>query len=215
MTYLHEACLRLRGGLCVMVAVALSGCAATGRDGTSSGFLMVDSVQAASGARPTTFGGSLPSDVQTLVKVTVNGEEARVPTVFEDLAQLTFSLAMKNPGSTAQPTTPSPINFITLRSYRVTFSRADGRNTPGVDVPFPFDGALTVTVGDSPATATVVLVRVQAKQEAPLRALVGGGGAMTISTLADIVFSGTDQAGREVSVTARISVNFADWGDPD
>ena len=85
----------------------------------------------------------------------------------------------------------------------------------GVDVPYPFDGALTVTVGDAPVTTTLVLVRVQAKQEAPLRALIGGGGAIAISTMADIVLFGTDQAGREVSVTARISVNFADWGDPE
>jgi hypothetical protein len=218
MTCLHEARRRVRAGLCLVVLVgwvSASGCEATGRDGKASSFLMVNSVSAASGARPATFGGSLPSDVQTYVKVDVNGQEVRVPTVFEDLAQVTLSLSMKNPGSTAEPTAPSPINFVTVRAYRVTFSRSDGRNTPGVDVPYPFDGALTVTVGDAPVTTTLVLVRVQAKQEAPLRALIGGGGAIAISTMADIVLFGTDQAGREVSVTARISVNFADWGDPE
>lgn len=218
MTCLHEARRRVRAGLCLVVLVgwgSASGCEATGRDGKASSFLMVNSVSAASGARPATFGGSLPSDVQTYVKVDVNGQEVRVPTVFEDLAQVTLSLSMKNPGSAAEPTSPSPINFVTVRAYRVTFSRSDGRNTPGVDVPYPFDGALTVTVGDTPVTTTLVLVRVQAKQEAPLRALIGGGGAIAISTMADIVLFGTDQAGREVSVTARISVNFADWGDPE
>ena len=36
-----------------------------------------------------------------------------------------------------------------------------------------------------------------------------------ISTLAEVTFYGTDQAGRDVVATANISVNFADWGDPE
>lgn len=218
MTYLSGTRRRVRSGVCLVALMgwgSISGCAAAGRDGKASAFLMVNSVTAASGARPATFGGSLPSDVQTYVTVDAGGKEVRVPTVFEDLAQLTLSLAMKNPGTVTAPTTPSPINFVTVRGYRVTFSRSDGRNTPGLDVPYAFDGALTVTIGDAPVTTTLVLVRVQAKQEAPLRALIGGGGAIAISTMADIVLYGTDQAGRDVSVTARISVNFADWGDPE
>ncbi len=63
--------------------------------------------------------------------------------------------------------------------------------------------------------AAFTLVRIQAKSESPLLALIGGGGAMAISTLAEITFYGTDQAGREVVATANISVNFADGGDPE
>ena len=63
-------------------------------------------------------------------------------------------------------------------------------------------------------TAGFTLVRVQAKQEAPLKALVGNGGAIAISTIAEVTFYGTDQAGRPVSVTGQISVDFNDWGDP-
>jgi hypothetical protein len=40
-------------------------------------------------------------------------------------------------------------------------------------------------------------------------------GAGVISTLAHVTFFGHDQTGREVSVTGTISVNFADWADPD
>jgi hypothetical protein len=57
-------------------------------------------------------------------------------------------------------------------------------------------------------------VRAQAKLEAPLKALRNGGGAIAISTIADVTFYGTDQNGNTVSVTGSISVNFADWGDP-
>jgi hypothetical protein len=59
-----------------------------------------------------------------------------------------------------------------------------------------------------------VLVRAQAKLEAPLKALAGGGGSIIISTIAQVTFYGRDQAGNDVSVTGQISVNFADWGDP-
>jgi hypothetical protein len=98
----------------------------------------------------------------------------------------------------------------------VTYRRSDGRSTPGVDVPYAFDGAVTFTVqpGES-QTVPFNLVRVQAKAEAPLSALAGNGGAMVISTIADVTFYGRDQVGREVSVTGTIGVNFADWADPD
>lgn len=90
-----------------------------------------------------------------------------------------------------------------------------GRNTPGVDVPFGYDGAMTVTVGAEPVSAGFTLVRIQSKSESPLLALIGGGGARAITTLAEITFYGTDQAGRDVVATANISITFADWGDPE
>jgi hypothetical protein len=104
---------------------------------------------------------------------------------------------------------------VTFNRYRVTYVRSDGRNTPGVDVPHAFDGAITVTVGDEPVTATLTLVRIQSKLENPLLPLVGAGGALAITTLAEVTLYGADQAGREVSTSGRISVTFADWGDPD
>ena len=78
----------------------------------------------------------------------------------------------------------------------------------------PFDGGMTVTVAGSNATAGFSLVRLQAKLESPLKALANFGAADVISTVAKVTFYGTDQAGRPVSVTGNISVNFSDWGDP-
>jgi len=203
-----------RTGLWVLGALALSvtslGCAATGRPGQASSYLIVESLVAASGAQATKFGGALGSDVLTLVNRSVNGVQVRVPTVFEDFGQVRFRVAMKDPTVTA-----SAVNFITVSRYRVVFRRADGRNAPGVDVPFGFDGAMTATVGAEATAASFTLVRIQAKGEAPLLALVGNGGAQAISTLAEITFYGKDQAGRDVVATASISVNFADWGDPE
>ena len=63
------------------------------------------------------------------------------------------------------------------------------------------------------------MVRAQAKLEAPLITLVDDplffGGGVVISTLADVTFFGRDQTGHEMNVTGTISVNFADWADPD
>ncbi len=97
----------------------------------------------------------------------------------------------------------------------MTFRRTDGRNTPGVDVPYAFEGAGTVTVTGTDATMAFVLVRAQAKVESPLKELSGGGAMRTISTIADITFYGRDQVGNDVSITGSISVNFSDWADPE
>jgi hypothetical protein len=59
------------------------------------------------------------------------------------------------------------------------------------------------------------LVRAQAKLEKPLITMVGGNGALLISTIADVTFFGKDQTGRDVTVTGSMSINFADWADPD
>ena len=94
------------------------------------------------------------------------------------------------------------------------FIRADGRNTPGVDVPYPFDGAMTVTVRTGEVTAGFELVRHIAKLEAPLQAL-GQEREWNISTITEVTFFGFDQTGREVSVTGRLLVNFANFADPE
>ena len=182
--------------------VPFSGCTATQMDGVSSSYLIIDTIRGASGADPQAFEGVLNSDVLT------NGG------VIEDGGTVTFRLGLKDPGTTSNPNSPSSANFITITRYRVEFLRADGRNTPGVDVPYAFDGAMTVTVTGNPISHTFTLVRVQAKLEAPLKALAQGGGALVISTLADVTFFGHDQAGREVTVKGRIGVDFADWADP-
>ncbi|HVT48954.1 MAG TPA: hypothetical protein VHD57_14275 [Vicinamibacterales bacterium] len=198
------------------LAVSLAGCTAAQRAGESPSYLIIDSLTAASGAKPQDFSNVLASDVLTYVKATGGGgQQVETPTIFADPAAVAFRLALKDPGSPDNPTTPSTTNAITVSRYHVDFERADGRNQPGVDVPYSFDGAFTATVTDSGASATFTLVRLQAKEEAPLKALVGEGGANTISTIAHVTFYGADQAGREVTVSGAIAVNFADWGDPE
>ena len=57
-------------------------------------------------------------------------------------------------------------------------------------MPYGFDGAATGTFGSDGGVLTFALVRAQAKLEAPLKALRGGGGAIVISTIAEVTFYG-------------------------
>jgi hypothetical protein len=192
--------------LVALPAIALSGCGDLTRQGTGSSYLIVQSLEAASGAEPNEFSGTLDSDVLTFVD--------GVATIFNDVGRVRLALGMKDAGGAESPTTPSSANFITVNRYNVRYFRADGRNTPGVDVPSGFDGAFTATVGTTSPEVGFELVRHIAKEQAPLRALARNS-AVIISTIGEITFYGRDQTGREVSVSARILINFGDFGDPN
>jgi hypothetical protein len=194
------------GAALVLAAATMSStsCGDAVRQGTGGSFLIVSSVEGAPGAEPTDFGNTLLSDVITVVDDS--------PTFFNDVGRVTFRLGLKDPGATTSPTTPSQNDAITINRYRVQFIRADGRNTPGVDVPYGFDGAFTLTVSGGDASAGFTLVRNIAKMEAPLAALRFNG--VVLSTIAEITFYGADQTGHEVSATARISIDFGNFGDP-
>jgi hypothetical protein len=185
------------------LAVASASCGSTVRQGTGTSFLIVNELEFARGNEPETFSANLLSDVITVVD--------DVPTFFNDLGRVTFSLGLKDPGPAGSPTQPTQNQFITVDRYHVRFFRADGRNTQGVDVPYEFDGAFTVTVGSSQAEAGFTIVRNIAKREAPLQALRTNG--LILSTIAEITFYGRDQTGHEVVATARTSVDFANFGD--
>jgi hypothetical protein len=191
-----------RAGAAVLLLGSIS-CGDLSRQGSSPAYLLVDILEAASGAEPATFGADLRSDVVTVVD--------DVPSTFNDVARVQFSLGMKDPGAPGTPNTPTSANFITINRYRVTYIRTDGRNTPGVDVPYGFDSAFTLTVADS-ATAGFTIVRHQAKQEAPLAALRVN--PILISTIAEVTFYGQDQTGRAVTAVARIGISFGNFGDP-
>ena len=126
-------------------------------------------------------------------------------------AQVSFQLTLKDPGVPGNTNQPSVLNAVTFTRYHVDFRRADGRNTPGVDVPFSFDAAQTFTVQDK-IDIIVELVRHVAKAEAPLAALAADRNI--ISTIATITFYGKDQAGNNVIVTGQVQVNFGNFADP-
>jgi hypothetical protein len=208
---MRQATRSVRLGAVAGLTLAALGASACGssdaRQGQTSSYLIINALEAqgvtASGSGSGTFTPVLRSDVVTK------------GSVFEDNGRVTMASAMRDAGNPNSPS-PSDNNRITVTRYRVTFRRSDGRNTPGVDVPYDFDGAVTFTL--SPGVGAQVpfsLVRAQAKLEAPLMNLRGLGGSVVISTIAEVTFFGHDQTGRETSVAGLISVNFADWGDPN
>jgi hypothetical protein len=206
----------LRGLVAAAALLGATACGEVARTGRSPAFVVLERLEGASGVDPDEFGTVVYSDVLTLVKRTIDGTEVRIPTIYADPGRATFRVALKNPGTVASPTAPTSLNAVTLTRYRVVYKRTDGRNTQGVDVPYAFDGGMTITIPpDSNASGIFELVRIMAKDEAPLRRLVNNGGVEFFSTIADVTFYGTDQAGNEVNVTGSISVSFADYGDPE
>jgi hypothetical protein len=180
------------------------------RTGRSPVFLVLTNLQglAGSGGTPSQF---LLSDVQVLVEKTINGVVTQVPTYYNDVGTATFRVEAKNP--TVETT---GINAVTITRYRVVFRRSDGRNTPGVDVPYGFDGAATTTISAG-GTGSVAfdLIRHQAKLEPPLRNLVQFGGVGFISTIVEITFYGHDQNGNEMVATGSMDVQFGDFADEE
>jgi hypothetical protein len=191
-------------GALAVAALSVS-CGDVVRQGAGASYLIVNSLEAASGADPNEFGGTLLSDVVTVV----NGS----PTFFNDVGRVRFTLALKDPGGSESPTSPTTNNFITINRYHVKFIRADGLKTQGVDVPYEFDGAFTATVGGGGETTVgFTIVRNQAKLEAPLAALARN--LLILSMIAEVTFYGQDQTGNEVIATGRIGIDFANFGDP-
>jgi hypothetical protein len=200
-------------GVAWLSAMLVAGCGEVARNGRAPVQVVIVTLEAASGAEPEEFGGTLASDVVTLVERQISGQTVQVPTIFGDLGRVTMRLVLRDPGEPAVPSTPSELNTVSFNRYRVTYRRTDGRNTPGVDVPYPFDSAVTFTVPtNGEVSAAFGIVRLTAKQEAPLAALETSN--VFISTIGEITFYGRDQAGNEVTAVGLIGITFGNFGDP-
>jgi hypothetical protein len=194
-----------------LAALGVSACgSATARQSQSPSYPVIVALESASGVKgdsPLFSTQPLASDVITFIK-----SQNRF-SIFQDLGRVTMRIAMRD---VTNPNDPTTNNTITFRRYRVVYKRSDGRNTPGVDVPYAFDAGTTFSVLPGIETRAVFeLVRIQAKEEAPLLQLRTGGTAIDISCFAEVTFYGEDQQGREVTAVGLISVDFANWGDPD
>jgi hypothetical protein len=202
----------------VIALMASVSCGDVVRQGKAPVIIVIDDLLAARGDEPGAMGGFLLSDV--LVLEDVGGSGQLVGTIYNDVAQATMRLIPKDGGNGTTNLNPTPWNAVTLNRYRITFIRADGRNTPGVDVPYPMDGAVTATLTSTPIIVPFEIVRHQMKLEQPLVSLARaagsqGGARIFISTIAEITFYGADVMGNEIQATGKISVSFGDYADPD
>lgn len=199
--------------LATLGAVTAS-CGDVARTGRAPVFLVIDSLTATSGGASGGSGSSfLQSDVVRLVTTPAPCTPAApCPTIFGDAGSAAFHLSLKDVTTSLSSTAPSSNNQVTITRYHVGYHRADGRNAPGVDVPYAFDGAVTLTVPISgSASAGFELVRTIAKAESPLAQLVSNPSIIT--TIADVTFYGQDLVGNEIQATGSIQVDFGNFAD--
>jgi len=184
----------------VLAAGALAACGEFVRDGHSPARLVIIALEGQSGPEGEPS-GTLLSDVITF------------GSPINDPGHVELGLQLRDIGNPTSPNAPSGLNAVTINRYHVKYVRADGRNIQGVDVPYEFDSAITVTVpADGTAEAGFDLVRHLAKLEAPLAALAFD--RTLIATIAVVTFYGRDQAGNTVSVEGQIGVTFGNFADP-
>ena len=199
--------------LLVALIAPTASCGDVVRQGRAPVFLVIDRLAAANGRLPDEFFSFLLSDVLTNITTPAPCTPARpCPTYFNDPGEVTLRLVPKDIGPPTGPTPLTTNNEVTITRYRVSYRRADGRNTPGVDVPYGFDGAVTVTVPSTGSIGLVFeLVRHIAKYESPLVQLKFN--RTIIASIAEVSFFGVDRVGNDVSVAGTMLIEFGDFGD--
>jgi len=199
-------------GLSALVAASVS-CGDVVRQGSSPVYLVIDLLQGVRGAvQPGQPAATLDSDVITNVTSPAPcTTDNPCPTIFGDSGVASLRAPLKDIGATAS-LSPTSNNEVTISRVHVEFVRADGRNTPGVDVPYAFDTAVTGTItAGGTLSLGFELVRQVAKQEAPLVQLRSNPNF--ISAIAKVTFYGTDRTGNAIQVTGQLTVEFGNFGD--
>jgi len=180
--------------------------------GPSSSVVRIVLLEGASGAKPDEFGGTLLSDVATLI-IRPDTQGGNYTSFYNDIGRVTMALALKDPGAPGVTNVPSALNAVTFTHYRVDFRRTDGRNVQGVDVPYAFESGLTFSVPpDGTVQVGFDVVKHTAKQEAPLKALVSD--SQIINTIADVTFYGKDMGGKSVTLKGSMGISFGNFADP-
>ena len=137
--------------------------------------------------------------------------------VFNDNATLELEVLPKNQ---SVDLVIGQVNDVLLESYEVRYLRTDGLDREGADVPYRITGPMAVQIeAEEIAQASIVIVRHQAKEEPPLRNLRflegtgAGGGTDIVTVIARITVFGRTTAGKAVSATGSLQINFADFAD--
>ncbi|HUK36571.1 MAG TPA: hypothetical protein VLV86_21795 [Vicinamibacterales bacterium] len=212
MKAIHIVC---RAAVAAAMVAATTSCGDVVRSSKAPVLLVINKIVGVRGAStPGQPGVPLVSDVITMV--TSGGACTTAnpcPTFFNDTAVATLSLEPKDLGLASTPATPSSNNQVTITRVHVSYTRTDGKNQQGVDVPFEFDSGVTALV---PATGSVDIpfevVRNSAKLEEPLLDLRNNG--VILSMIANLTFYGTDLVGNAISVTGTLQIDFGNFADP-
>lgn len=192
----------------LMVLVFAYACTRVEDDTRTGSVLILETVEGVAGQEGGggTAGVPLFSDV-----LTCNQSHTRCG-IFNDNADFTIrnQPLQVGPGAGFDP---SHMNDIVLTQFRVDYVRANGRNVPGLDVPYGIDGTLNLLVAaNGTSDGSITVVRHEAKKEPPLLGLLTDGVEGTITANAAIRLWGHDIAGRTVSTTGYLEIHFADFG---
>jgi len=193
------------------VAVASLSCGSVVRNGSSPMFLVINALGGGTGTVNPVFSNVQNIGIASPPCPAPPTQAAPSCTfIVSDGGAVALALVAKNQSSVAAPSSSN--NEVTINRYHVAFTRADGLNTPGVDVPYPFDGAVTgtVQVGGGALSLTFELVPIVAKEEPPLAALVNS--QTVLLTIASVTFYGQDLVGNAISATGTIQVDFGNFG---
>jgi len=183
------------------LAFALIACNPIENETTSASMLIVDVI----------IGESLDGDQGNYLEsdVLYEDEDKGITTIYADPAVATLRATLLDPNSI---TGPSQLNAITLERYQVSYSRSDGRNTEGIDVPYAHEGVLTALLDIGVARdVTFTIVRAAAKAEPPLVDLHVGRDAGVLTCLAKVEFFGKDLVGRAVKASGYLTIHFANY----
>ncbi len=132
----------------------------------------------------------LQSDVQNIDSST--GQ----PYITANSAKATLKVSLLNPTPTAES---SQYNSVTINRYVVSYSRSDGHDTPGVDLPYSFEGSLSVQIDiGSTAAIAFIVVREVAKLEPPLINLLQVTEERVLQVTAKVDFYGQDALGKRL-----------------
>ena len=136
---------------------------------------------------------------------------ATTGTVVADTAKVTLKASLMEPAPTYGP---SLYNNITLTRYIVSYTRADGKNSEGTDIPYSFEGYLSHTLEiDSTMVISFVIVREVSKLEPPLVNLLEGRDDGVLEVRAKVDFYGHDMSENKVKASGYLTIFFANYAD--
>jgi hypothetical protein len=207
MTMRHEK-LKLGPGLAVAAFAAallfLSACNALEKESDAMSQLIVETMTG------TTMEGAEAGFLQS--DVLFQDPETGAATIFADPAVALFNVRQLDPKPLLGP---SPFADVTVTRYTVSYARADGKNIPGIDVPFGFEGSVTIRVQPGALTPlSFIVVRETAKQEPPLlNILQAGTRAEALAVTARVDFYGHDGSNKMVKATGYLPIYFANYAN--
>ncbi len=133
--------------------------------------------------------------------------------IVNDSGVATLTAALLDPSIEAANTTY--YQNIAVDQIDVEYSRTDGQNVEGVDIPYSFSqnvGSVLIEIG-AQVEIPFILVNHNAKIEPPLIGLINTGQAKILKLEAKITIHGKDLAGNRVQpVVGYISVWCANYG---